>query len=177
VLRFCNYVESVEFEFGWIERFPIKSLDLDSLLDFAQSGYIHCIKKACEALPYSRQCMHLQRRGRLLKAVNNFLRVVSIPLTWSSFSTGSCTVFQTGLALPESICDLSLPTLALTMVVIRLEKWIAIASRKCCVSSTRQIKTSFLLHWHWRYHCSQHIYSHPTATVGPRSNYLPTLTS
>jgi len=30
--------------------------------------------------------------------------------------------FQTGLALPEHICNLSLPTLALTMVVIHLEK-------------------------------------------------------
>ena len=72
--------------------------------------------------------------------------------------TGSCAVFQT-LALPERICDLSLPTLALTMAVICLEKSTAIASRKCCLSSTRQIKTSFLLHWHSSYHCSKHILS------------------
>ena len=58
-----------------------------------------------------------------------------------------------------------------------LEKPTAIASRNCCLSSTKQIKTSFLLHWHSSYHCSKNIYSHPTATVGPDSNCLPTLTS
>jgi len=58
-----------------------------------------------------------------------------------------------------------------------LEKPTAIASRKCCLSSTRQIKTSFLLHWHSSYHCSKNIYSHPTVTVGPGSNCLPTLIS
>jgi len=170
-VKFCNNVGSVEFEFG-AKGFPIWSLDLDSLLDFAQSRYI-----TCEALPYPRQSMHLQR-GMFLKAKNkSFELYLSHWSSPSSFFTGSCTVFQIGLAFPERICDLSLPTLALTMVVFCLEKPTAIASRKCCPSSTRQIKTSFLLHWHSSYHCSKHIYSHPTATVGSGSNCLPTLTS
>jgi len=132
-----------------------------------------------QGVTWSRQSMHLQR-GRFLKAVNNsqfpssciypidLILTILILLYW---------FFQTGLALPERICDLSLPTLALTIIVIRLEKSTAIAPRKCCLSSTRQIKTSFLLHWHSSYHCSKHIYSHPTATVGSGSNCLPTLTS
>ena len=87
--------------------------------------------------------MHLQR-GRFLKAKNkSFELYLSHWSSPSSFFTGSCTVFQIGLALPERICDLSLSTLALTMAVIRLEKSTTIASRKCCPSSTRQIRTSF----------------------------------
>ena len=70
------------------------------------------------------------RRGRFLKAVNNsqfpssciypidLILTILILLYW---------FFQTGLALPKRICDLSLPTSALTMVVIRLEKSTAIS--------------------------------------------------
>ena len=77
------------------------------------------------------------RRGRFLKAVNksqlpssciypiDLILAILILLYW---------FFQTGLAFPERICDLSLPTSALTMVVIRLEKWTAIASGQFSVA-------------------------------------------
>ena len=124
---FATMLNQWSLNSGWIaaKRFPIWSLDLDSLLD-----------------PISHNPD--MRRGRFLKAVNKS-QFPSSSIYLIDLILISCTVFQT-LALPESICDLSLPTLALTMVVFCLEKPTAIASRKCCVSSTRQIKTSFLLH-------------------------------
>jgi len=132
-VKFCNNVESVEFEFGSIvaKRFPIWSLDLDSLLDFAQSGYIHRIiwgeVKSSKQVSIS---FELYLSHWLDPHHPHSLLVCTL-----SFRQGSrC----------QSVSATS-PS--------------AIASRKCCLSSTRQIKTSFLLHWHSSYHCSKHIFS------------------
>ena len=39
--------------------------------------------------------------------------------------------------------------------------------KKCCLSPTRQIKTSFMLYWHSSYHCSKHSHGRSGVKLSP----------